>query len=165
MPLKWKLLISLLVVAVSAAAATLAYRLYRLASVPQAAWHCLHESRQMVLYAIHPEESADFLKGATVFHGYRVLGEVPITALPEQQRVVDAVRHAVLSAFDHAVCFNPRHGIRVTDGQHSCDFVICFECGRMDYYLDNTNVGSAPIGGSAESLNAILREAHVSLAD
>ncbi|HEY3898342.1 MAG TPA: hypothetical protein VGM54_07000 [Chthoniobacter sp.] len=165
MPLKWKLLISLLVVAVTAATATLVYRLYRLGGVPPAAWHCLREPKQMVLYSIHPEEPADFVKGASVFHGYRILGEVPVTAVPEQGRVVDAVRHAVLTALDPAVCFNPRHGIRVTDGQHSCDFVICFECGRMDYYLDNTDLGSVPIGGSAESLNAVLRKAQVPLAD
>jgi hypothetical protein len=160
MPLKWKLLISLLVIAVSAATATLVYRLNRLAKVPPAAWHCLRKPQQMVLYAIHPEEAADYVKGTAVFHGYRILGEVPVTAESEQEQVVAAVRHAVLSGSDQAACFNPRHGIRVTDGQHTCDFVICFECRRMDYYFDNIAVGSATIGGSAESLDAILRETH-----
>jgi hypothetical protein len=119
----------------------------------------------MTLYSIHPEEPADFVKGAAVFHGYRILGQVPVSAPPEQERVAAAIRHAVLVALSEAACFNPRHGIRVSDGYHTCDFVVCFACGRMDYYLDNGTVGSAVIGGSADTLNALLRDAQVPLSE
>ena len=112
MPLKWKLLISLLVVAVVAGAGTFVYRLRRLQSVPAAAWHCLREPRQMTLYSIHPEEPADFVKGAAVFHGYRILGQVPVSAPPEQERVAAAIRHAVLVALSEAACFKTFSRVR-----------------------------------------------------
>ena len=33
-----------------------------------------------------------------------------------------------------AKCFNPRHGIRVTQDGKTADFVICFECSQFDVY-------------------------------
>jgi len=165
MPLKWKVLLPLLIVTVLVGGGTLVYRLRRLQSVPAAAWHCLREPQQMILYSIHPEEPADFVKGAAVFHGYRILGQVSVAARSEQKRVAAATQHAVLAALGEAACFNPRHGIRVSDGGHTCDFVLCFECGRMDYYLDHQTVGSTIIDRSPDALNAVLREGQVPFAE
>ena len=73
-PVKKKLLITLLAVALLAGGGVYAYRQARLRSVPEVARRCLRQPQQMTLYSIHPEEPESVIVGAQLFHGYRILG-------------------------------------------------------------------------------------------
>ena len=65
------------------------------------------------------------------FHGWRVLGRTTVGDPAARARLTDALR-AGLRGDDalQATCFNPRHGVRVTDGDKTYELVICFECGN-----------------------------------
>ena len=160
-----KIVIISLLAALLGGSGIFAYRQWRLRSVPIAVWRCLHQAQQMTLYSIHPQESESALVGSQLFHGYRILGQVPVSAPADQKRVAQAVQHAVLVAFDSAACFNPRQGVRVSDGRDTYDLVICFECGEMEIFAGEERVGNTGMGGSPDALNSILTAGGVPLAD
>ena len=159
-----RLPIILLLIGLLAGGCVFAYRQSRLRSVPAAAWTCLRQPRQMTVYSTIPDPADPALAGARFFHGYRILGEVSVSAATDQQRVAETIKDAVLHFPDPSICFNPRHGIRVTDGHSAYDFVICFECGLMDFYVGDQHVGGTEIGGPPDVLNSILTAAGVPLA-
>jgi hypothetical protein len=47
--------------------------------------------------------------------------------------VLKGIRDSDLSA---AMCFDPRHGLRVRTDAHTLDLVICFECLQIHAYGD-----------------------------
>ena len=84
--------------------------------------------------------------------------------MADQQRVAHAIEQAVLHFPDSAACFNPRHALRVSNGQSSYDLLICFECGAMEFFDGDKRVGDTGIGGPPDVLNSILLAASVPLA-
>jgi len=162
---KRKLLITFLVLVLLAGGGVFAFRQARIHSIPAAAWSCLRQPQQMTLYSVHPEEPESALVGAQLFHGYRVLGQVSVSTASDQQRVADAIKQAVLHIPDPAACFNPRHALRVSDGSNNFDFVICYECGAMEFFTGGKSVGGTGIGGSPDTFNSILRAAGIPLAE
>lgn len=49
-----------------------------------------------------------------------------------------------------ALCFNPRHGIRVTRNEKQEDFVICFQCAQVEVFGEVN--GRFLIANSAQAL-------------
>jgi hypothetical protein len=164
-PMSRKLLILAGVAILLAAAGIFSSHESRLQSVPAAAWQCLREPQEMVLYSIHPEEDpASIPAGAQFFHGYRILGQVSLPTATDRQRVSEAIRLAVLSHFDQASCFDPRHALRVSDGRNSYDLLMSYECGNLEIFVGDELVAETGIGGSSRALDSILRAANVPLA-
>jgi hypothetical protein len=64
-----------------------------------------------------------------------------------------------------ARCFEPRHGIRATDGKKSVDLVICFECGWVYVFVDNDekSVQLNIKGNLQPALDKVLTDAKVPL--
>ena len=65
-----------------------------------------------------------------------------------------------------ALCFNPRHGIRVVANGHIYDFVVCFQCSQAEVFKDSA---AEPIAhlfyyGSSKKWDLLLSSAHVPLA-
>lgn len=87
---------------------------------------------KVVLYSLHPGQLVhnEAIQTETVFHGYDILGRADITDVSDQRVLVRALASGVRASDGHTVglCFNPRHGLRVEEGGHVIDFVICFEC-------------------------------------
>jgi hypothetical protein len=163
--MKRKLLIVIGVGAVLAAAGIFSSHESRPGSVPAAAWQCLREPQEMVLYSIHTEEDpASVPAGAQFFHGYRILGQVSISTASDRQRVAEAIRLAVLSHFDQTSCFDPRHALRVSDGHNSYDLLISYECGNLEIFAGDELVAETGMGSSPRALDSILRAANVPLA-
>ena len=116
----------------------------------------------MTLYSIDPRRERP--QGPKLFHDYTVLGEADITS-PDVRRVVaQTVQHA-LSSWDGAymMCFEPRHGIRVTNGTQSYDLLICFECQYIYSYSGEQGLGVTGLTGSQAPLDDILRAANIPL--
>ena len=142
------------------------YRVVRLRSIPEAALRCLRAPQHMTLYSINPDRWAQSQHlNTTLFHKFRVLGETSITAPDSQLVVADTIQQAVTHSFGTEYkCFDPRHGVRVSDTSGTYDFLMCFECAQIEIYSGDQHIAHLTISGSTTSLNEILRSAKVPLA-
>lgn len=71
------------------------------------------------------------------FHGWRILGRTSIADPATRKKLNDALRSGVIAS-DGAVarCFDPRHGLRLTQGGRTTDLVICFHCEQAHVFID-----------------------------
>jgi hypothetical protein len=74
-------------------------------------------------------------KDLETFHDYPVLGKISITDENERKSIMSTVR----DSFDGndgklTECFWPRHAVRAIDNGKITDYLICFECSRMEIY-------------------------------
>ncbi len=71
------------------------------------------------------------------FHGYRVLGSTKV-ANDTQQTLIKAIDSAIAKTgfWYEAECFDPHHGIRAAADGKIIEMVICFQCHRIDVYID-----------------------------
>jgi hypothetical protein len=61
-----------------------------------------------------------------------------------------------------AACFNLRHGIRVTHNRKTLDFVICFECARVNIYEGESELDGVLIAESAQgAVDKVFGDAHI----
>jgi hypothetical protein len=83
------------------------------------------------------------------FHHFRVLGKTSISDPATVRKIVTAFESGV-SDYDGvpASCFNPRHGIRIDDGAHRTDLVICFECEQVEVFVDGIGLNDLLISQS-----------------
>jgi hypothetical protein len=100
------------------------------------------------------------------FGGWRLLGQTTVEDAATRKRVAASIESAVRDFNGwRATCFNPRHAVRVTSGSQTYDFIICYECGSLECYSGERQVGrSVSISGSPRMLNALLTAAHIKLA-
>lgn len=98
-----------------------------------------------------------------VFHDHTVLGTLELDG-KKASRAAGAFQYSLtwpdVSEF---MCFDPRHGLRVTSGGHVYDFLLCYECRQIVVFRDGVGVGSRTASGSPQTLNALLTEANVPL--
>ncbi len=108
------------------------------------------------------------------FHGYPVLGVCKITAQAE----LDVVRKAVHSLDAagrnwqeaYAMCFSPRHGVRIRAGGTTCDLLICYKCSEVQIFRGETLEGKIYFASTSstplpapEDLNGILTSHAIAL--
>lgn len=95
------------------------------------------------------------------FHGYKVLDRIVVTDRETREKLVSAFKKAVEeNQGPVAACFNPRHGIRVTQNEKWEDFVICFQCDNVQAF--GAVQAEFKITNSAEPLfEAVLRMSNV----
>jgi hypothetical protein len=131
-------------------------------AIPAEAKAILENADELELLALDPNHPKK--KPVEDFHGWEVLGKKTIDQA-ERRRLVEAFEKGVAEPHvQPAHCFNPRHGIRVTKGGKSADFVICFECHQVRVYMPGQKeklflVSSAP----ADLFNKILKGAGIKL--
>jgi len=102
-----------------------------------------------------------------LLYEFPVLGRVSMTDPELRRRVVAAVKRDLDSSDSEALCFYPRHMLRVVKGGRTTDLLICFQCNRYQMYVDGKLARSQylPVGtGSRELLNQILADAGAPLA-
>jgi hypothetical protein len=134
--------------------------------VAEEIWRCLYYPKEMALFSIDPEMKSEEIrksKEGSLFHDYIVLGSTNIINRNDQYKIAEDIKNAVNSSHGAFLCFDPRHGVRVSDGKVVYDFLICFECGEMKVYSSDGSVESVMIGGSKDVLNEILIKAKVPL--
>ena len=140
------------------------YRAFQLRGPPEVAWRALRAPQHMTLYSIDPDRRFGQPIAPGSFHEFRVLGEAVITDQPAQRAVVRAIEDAVCRSGSQKACFDPRHGVRVTTGADTFDFLICFECSKIHVYSGDQFVAETTISDSPQALNALLREAKLPIA-
>jgi hypothetical protein len=133
-------------------------------SLPTKAVAVLEEAEQMTLFSLDPWTFQERPADAPLFHGQVILGEVVISKPEQCRQVSDELKRAV-NASDGTMhmCFVPRHGLRVTRVGVTYDFVICYECGRVDTWLGEKRVEATGLTGKPDVFNAILRAANIPL--
>jgi hypothetical protein len=131
--------------------------------VPEDARAILKYADQFELLSLNPSRLPGSAEGS--FHGYNILGSTAINDADTLKRLVYAFEKGVSENHGFiAACFNPRHGIRVTSGGRTAEFVICFECAQVQVYVAGGVERTFLISGSPQALfNEVLRDAHVPL--
>lgn len=122
----------------------------------------LNKADQIELLSLSPEHLQEKPKDA--FHGWRVLGSTTIKG-DDKAAALTALR-AGIAANDGMVagCFNPRHGVRATQGGKTVDLVICFECLQISVYVGEEREKGVLTTAQAQPLfNKLLTAAKVPL--
>ncbi len=76
-----------------------------------------------------PAEGKD---GKPVFHEYPILTKGAAETAEARKEIASFLGKTLHWNWTRiALCFNPRHGVRVVTGKRTLDFLICFECYRV----------------------------------
>jgi hypothetical protein len=104
--------------------------------------------------------------GQRIFNGYRVLGSTIVTDSQTRSDISAALKAGIrASDGNEAACFEPRHGIRVTQANTVTDYIICFECKVVEVWRDEKRITSLPTTRSPQPvLDRVLQTAGVPLA-
>lgn len=137
--------------------------------VPEVARKALAEGGTIELFALSPkhlEAPIDDQQRAKRFNNWQILGTTKLDA-QETRAPLLAAFFAGVNENDGTVanCFNPRHGLRVTQEDKVYEFVICFECYQVQWFIDSERQEGFLITDSpAELFNETLKDAGVSVA-
>jgi len=130
-------------------------------NLPPDAAEALRAPEKVVLYSLEPVAPPG--EKTNNFNGYKILGHVDLV----QDQAVKAIVElkSVVSAWDGVVaeCFEPRHALRVTAGNHTYDFLLCYECHQLEVYRDGKSIASLGATGSPKVLNGLLSAANIPL--
>lgn len=99
--------------------------------LPTEATQALDQSDEMELYSLSPFRQDE--PTGEQFHQWPILGSVKIASPADRQELVEGFRSTFYEP-NPALCFNPRHGLRITHQGNTFDFVICFECGQFHLF-------------------------------
>ncbi|MCZ7648893.1 MAG: hypothetical protein M5U26_27160 [Planctomycetota bacterium] len=134
--------------------------------IPEAVQAALEKAESFTLYSLDPREREEKPKDA--FHGYAVLGQTEVKEAETRKELLAAFKKGVEeNQGEMAKCFEPRHGIRVKDGETTHDLVICFECLQVLSYRDAKEEREQHFLVSASpqpAFDAVLKAAGVKLA-
>jgi hypothetical protein len=131
--------------------------------IPADALKALKESKTFELVSLSPQEPAP--KEGEKFHDWLILGSTKVKA-EKAKELVAALQAGVAENTDGivAACFNPRHGIRVELDGKKYDFVICFECYSIAWFIgDERQKAILTTGSPQPKFDAVLKEAKVKL--
>ena len=124
--------------------------------LPETAYQAIMSDSALTLISLDP----DPLQAPTneqTFGGYRVLGQTTVSDAALRRRLADTLRRGLGTwRYTYPSCFNPRHGLRAVLGDRTYEFVICFECGELQFSepgFHGFGEGTAP-GPFAEILTA-----------
>jgi hypothetical protein len=111
-------------------------------------------------------EPLDQKSGEERLRGNRVLGKTTIKDKETQVRLIDALKKgAAENVGDIAMCFNPRHNLRVSHEGKTVDLLICFECLQVKCFVDGQpDVGFLTSRSPQTVFDAVLKDAGIPLA-
>jgi hypothetical protein len=108
----------------------------------------LDKANQIELFRLDPNRLPDGKKdGKKEFHGFEILSAIRV----ETERQCNEAT-AFLGKTLHwnelrmALCFDPRHGMRVISGKRTLDFLICFACSRVQIFEGKDHLTTLPLG-------------------
>lgn len=117
------------------------------------------------LYSLESKYLAEPKVAEEYFHHFKILGKVDLTidqmaiAIDQIETIVYDVNHN-----DKDFCFNPRHGLKIASEGKTVEFLISFECSKMQIFSKTIiKYKELPISGNADELNKILREHQIEL--
>jgi hypothetical protein len=130
--------------------------------IPENVQQVLENVSQLTLFSIDPNLAPLDAAEKQTFHRYGILGKLEVTSPDSRRQVLQALQKDI-STWDgnYVMCFNPRHGIRATSGSISFDFLICYECARVELYSGNELTTTMGIGGSQNYFDKLLHAANI----
>lgn len=128
----------------------------------------IEQSERRELLSIWPSRGTKTKPPAPVvgeFHGYPLLGHLTVTNPVVHQEVV----REFLASIDKsngakALCFMPRHAIRLKRGADELDLLVCYECRYIVVHRGREQWEVGVSGSSKALLNQLLTEAAIPLA-
>jgi hypothetical protein len=131
--------------------------------IPDALLNMLTKAEKFELLSISPARLKE--KPADAFHGWKVLGKTEVKKAEVRKKLLDAFQKGVAdNTGTVALCFKPRHGIRVTYDGKTADFVICFECYQVQAFVgDKPEKGFLTTKSPQTAFDEVLEEAKVPL--
>jgi hypothetical protein len=115
----------------------------------------------MELFKLNPRSwEGKGMKEEALFHAYPILSRAKVEKADERATVVASLKKAVhWERYFEAACFSPRHGLRVTRGKETIDFVICFQCAKMKCFRDGVEGGTIIVAATKWDLaDRILKD-------
>lgn len=129
--------------------------------LPREVSRALKAQTTAVLYSLEPAERGE---KEGFLHGFQILGETRLTGGALSSAVKEFERAVADWGGAMAACFEPRHALRVVDGTHTYDLVLCYECDQLYVYRDGKHLVSLGASGSPSVLNGLLAAAGVEVA-
>ena len=133
--------------------------------------NAIANASSITMFSLEPgEKGRRDSRGACIGHcyfGWPVLGQTLLNAKQSKATRKDlAAWLAVPEPEAIMMCFDPRHGVRIVAGQHTYDFVVCFECAQAQVFRDSAAEPIAYLyrGTSQKGWDALLNSAGVALA-
>jgi hypothetical protein len=127
----------------------------------------LDQSEKLVLVSIDPTPLPREAKTNTKksFHNHALLGQTEIKDAKRKNELLSALYGAVYDYQGRLYgCFDPRHGIIAIAGTNRVELVICFECERVQEFVNSNESGCLIRNTPREIFNRTLTEAGVPLA-
>lgn len=128
----------------------------------------IEQSERLELLSIWPSHGTTEKPPVTVvgeFRGYPLLGRLPVTnAVVHQEVVKEFLASMDKSNGSKALCFMPRHAIRLKRGSDELDLLVCYECRYIVAHRGNDQWEVGVSGSSKVLLNRLLTEASIPLA-
>jgi hypothetical protein len=132
--------------------------------LPPAAEAILAKPDRFELLSLDPGREGE--KTVNGFHDWKVLGSTIVSDAKTQRELVAALKKGISENEGIvAACFNPRHGLRVTQGDKTVDIVICFECLSMSVYIGEQKSGVWTTRSPQPVFDKVLRDAQIPLAE
>jgi len=121
---------------------------------------------QLYLYSLDPSNRQEIIHDApNVFYGFPILGKVEIRPLAEKEALLKAFIQGVKESNGVvAACFEPRHGLRIIQGDQQTDFVICYTCLSIDAHGFGPITNFLTSGSPAITFNQFLDQYHITKA-
>jgi hypothetical protein len=129
--------------------------------LPPEAEQALRAPAKITLYSLEPWDLST-PRGKTLY-GVKILGQTELDG--KRSATAIAEFKAAVANWDGmiAMCFDPRHAIRVTAQGHTYDFLLCYECRQLYIYKDEGLLTSLGAAGSPKVLNDLLSAARIPL--
>jgi hypothetical protein len=121
---------------------------------------------QLYLYSLDPLKRQEVVHDdPNVFYGFPILGKVEIRPFGEKEALLKAFIQGVKESNGVvAACFEPRHGLRMIQGDQKTDFVICYTCLSIDVYGFGSVHGFPTSGSPVTIFNQFLDQYHITKA-
>lgn len=123
----------------------------------------LKKGEKVELLSLDP---GSWYEGPDNFHGFHMIGKTAVNDAAMRREL----RESLFASTEGnkrltALCFGPRHGLSIKWKSHSYDFVICFHCSQIRFYVDGHRQGGTGTVATPEPLfDRILTAGNVRLA-
>jgi hypothetical protein len=89
-------------------------------------------AKEIEIIALDPiikfDENKKCIPPKSAFHGFAILATARVTDTKEIQRLAESLGKAINAGKSSALCFSPRHALRIKKSDCDIDVVVCFEC-------------------------------------
>ena len=91
------------------------------------------------------------------YYGFKILDTVKIRNSSDIANIQTAIQSAIDEGREPAMCFEPRHGVRIREGGVTTDYLICLECSYVHIYTNGNKKIEVIEPKHLEMLNGFLK--------